>query len=252
MPGALGDERRLEVRVGHLAAVVDALGELERVLDVLARGLEVALAAVAAGAPVVDVGAEPVGGHVRALRERECLVEQRDRGRDARELVAADAEPEDDLGAVDVREDRALGDGAGAVQQLDGRPDVALLHPRPGLARAGADVELDRVRRGDRGACLLEGLDRLLVAVALRQRLGAREHRLDAAALVGGDAAREEGGVDVEPLREPLHRLGGRARLAALDLADVLLREAIAGELGLRQPGGDAKEAKAIAEPRAA
>ena len=116
---------------------------------------------------------------------------------------------------------------------------------------AGAYIELDRVRRGDGGACLLEGLDRLLVAVALRKRLGAREHCFDAPALVGRDAVGEESRVDVEPLREPLHCLGGRARLAALDLADVLLREAIAGELGLRQPGGDAQQAKAVAEPRA-
>ena len=129
--------------------------------------------------------------------------------------------------------------------------EVALLHPRPGLARAGADVELDRVRRGDGGACLLEGLDRLLVAVALRERLGAREHCFDASALVGRDAAGEKSRVDVQPLREPLDGLGGRARLAALDLADVLLREALAGELRLRQPSGDAQQAKAVAKPGA-
>jgi hypothetical protein len=52
-------------------------------------------------------------------------------------------------------------------------------------------------------------------------------------------------------LGEPFDRLRGRARLTALDLADVLLREAIAGELRLRQPSGDAQQAQAIAEPRA-
>ena len=35
----------------------------------------------------------------------------------------------------------------------------------------------------------------------LDERLRAREHRLDAAALVGGDAALEEAGVDAEPRR---------------------------------------------------
>ena len=72
--------------------------------------------------------------------------------------------------------------------------------------------------------------------------------RLDAAALVGRDAAAEERRVDAEPLREPLDRLGGRARLAALDLADVLLREALAGELRLRHPRSEAERAKALAE----
>ena len=41
---ALGDERSLEGDVSDGQRVVDAVGELERALDVLARGLEVALA----------------------------------------------------------------------------------------------------------------------------------------------------------------------------------------------------------------
>jgi hypothetical protein len=57
---ALGHERRLEVGVRRLASVVDALGELERALGVLAGSLEVALAAMDPRAPVVDVGAETV------------------------------------------------------------------------------------------------------------------------------------------------------------------------------------------------
>ena len=60
MAHALGDEGGLEVRVRDDAPVVDAPGELERRLDVLARGLEVALAAAAARAPAEDVGAEEV------------------------------------------------------------------------------------------------------------------------------------------------------------------------------------------------
>ena len=43
----------------------------------------------------------------------------------------------------------------------------------------------------------------------------------------------------------------GRTRLAALDLGDVLLREPVARELALRQPGRDPKLAQALAEPDA-
>ena len=97
---------------------------------------------------------------------------------------------------------------------------------------------------------LCVGLDGLAVAVRLRERLGAGEQRLDTAALVGRDTTGEKGGIDLEALRQPLDGLGGRARLAALDLADVLLGEAIAGELRLRQPGGHTQQAQPVAEAR--
>ena len=93
-----------------------------------------------------------------------------------------------------------------------------------------------------------EQLDCLGVAMRLGQRLGAREQRLDPAAQVGRDAAAEEGRVDVEPIGEPGDRLVGRPRLAPLDLADVLLREPVARDLGLGQSGGEAKRAQPIAE----
>src|SRR5215831_19921903 len=48
LPIALGDERRLERDVRNRKRVVEAVGELERALDVLTRGLEVALPACAA------------------------------------------------------------------------------------------------------------------------------------------------------------------------------------------------------------
>ena len=67
MPVALGDQRGLEVRLAERARVVHRLRELERALDVLARGLVVALAAVAARAPREDVRAEQVGRERRAL-----------------------------------------------------------------------------------------------------------------------------------------------------------------------------------------
>src|SRR5438270_5052646 len=60
LAGALRDERSLEVDVCDRLVVAQRLGELERALDVLACRLPVALAAVAARAPLQDVRAEPV------------------------------------------------------------------------------------------------------------------------------------------------------------------------------------------------
>ena len=84
----------------------------------------------------------------------------------------------------------------------------------------------------------------------LGERFGAGQRRLDAAALVGRDAVGQVAGVDVEAAREPRDRLAGRTGLAALDLADVLLREPIAGELALCQARGDAQLAHALTEPK--
>src|SRR6185436_7380276 len=66
----------------------------------------------------------------------------------------------------------------------------------------------------------------------------------------GRDAVGEEARVDLEARREPVDRLLRRAGLPALDLRDVLLREAIAGELRLRQARGDAELAQTLAEAR--
>ena len=73
---ALGEQRRLEVGLAERPRVVHRLGELERALDVLARGLEVALPAVAARAPREDVRAgagrteAPSARRARAPRRR--------------------------------------------------------------------------------------------------------------------------------------------------------------------------------------
>jgi hypothetical protein len=84
--------------------------------------------------------------------------------------------------------------------------------------------------------------------VVLGQRVCAREQRVDATALVGGDAPLEEAGVDAELDREPLDRLPCGPGLAALDLADVLLREAVAGEVGLSQARRHAKLSHTLAQ----
>ena len=47
-------------------------------------------------------GAEEVAGEPRPLGEGERLVEERDRGRDARDAVPAAAETEEHVGPVDV------------------------------------------------------------------------------------------------------------------------------------------------------
>ena len=130
-------------------AVVGASCELERRLDVLARRLEVALATTAARAPAEDVGAEEVAGQVGAARQGERLVEERDRRGDARELVAAHAEAEEQVGPVDVGELRPFGELAGDEQQLDGLAGVTVLGARPGLARERAHLELRRAGRAD-------------------------------------------------------------------------------------------------------
>ena len=65
---ALGDERCLEVGVGHHRAVAEALRQLECALDVLARRLEVALAPMAPGAPVEDVRSRTCRTAARSFR----------------------------------------------------------------------------------------------------------------------------------------------------------------------------------------
>src|SRR5262249_36825174 len=234
----LRDERRLVVDVRDRAPVVHRAGKLERVLDVLPRGLEVALVPAAAGAPAEDVGAEQIAGQLRADGELERLVEERDRRRDARQLVTADAEAEEDVGTVDVAERGSLDEPARVLQQAERLADLAGLGQRPGFTRAPPNVELDRPGRGDLTGRLPEHLDRLRVAPRLREGLRAGDRRLDAVANVRRDARRQERRVDAETLCKPCGCLGIRSRLAALDLADVLLGEAVAGKLRLRQPGG--------------
>ena len=77
--------------------------------------------------------------------------------------------------------------------------------------------------------------------MALDSGLGARDRRLDLCVLIPGLARLEIRDVDPEPLADPTEGFLRRPRLAALDLADVLLREAVPRKLGLGQPRGNAK-----------
>src|SRR5436309_5374052 len=241
VPHPLADKRSLEIGVRGLARIVERLRELERALDVLARCFEVPLAPVAARAPPEDVGAEAVARKLGALGQAQRLIEEVDRGRDAGELVAADGKAEEEVGAVDVGKLRRFGEHPGPVEQLDGLLELAVFHPCPRLAGKVADLELGDARREHRGLAVLVLGDRLLVAMRFGQGLRARKQCVDAAALVGGDATLEEAGVGAELAGKPLDRLARGPGLAPLDLTDVLLREAVAREVGLRQSGGDAQ-----------
>jgi hypothetical protein len=129
-----GDERCLEVRVRGRLLVAGSLGELERALDVFAGSLPVALAPVAAGAPTEDVCAQAVRGQTGLLGELERRTEQPDSGGDAGQLVAGDAEPEEDGGAVDVGEPRCLGELPCAGEELERLVVPTDLDQRPRLA----------------------------------------------------------------------------------------------------------------------
>src|SRR4051794_16199683 len=142
----LGHERCLEIRVRNGASVIRAARELERRLDVLAGSLEVALAPAAARAPAENVCAKEVAGEAGSARERERLVEERCGGRDARELVAADTELEEDVGPVEIGELGTFGQLAGDEQELDCLACLAFLRPGPGLAGQGTNLELGRAR----------------------------------------------------------------------------------------------------------
>jgi hypothetical protein len=237
-------------RVRDHLAVVERLRELERALRVLARTFEVTLAPVAPRAPREDLRAELVAREPRPLGEHERLVQEPERGLDRRQAVPADAEPHQDLRALDVRERRGLGGRASAVQELDRLVDLALAHPRVRFRRERPHLQFRQARREYGRAALVDlGQDPFVVAL-FEQRLRPRERRVDAAALVVGDAVREKAGVDTQPVREPLDRLARGPGLAALDLRDVLLREPVAGEIALRQPRRDAELPQALAEAK--
>ena len=97
-----------------------------------------------------------------------------------------------------------------------------------------------------------EFVDRRDELMLLEHRLGTGQDRLRLGSVVRRDAAREETGVDPEPKRQPLDRLRRGARLAPLDLGDVLLGEAVAREPRLRKPCCNAQLAQAFADARRA
>ncbi len=148
-----------------------------------------------------------------------------------------------------MSENRASSESVRAsVEQRRGVLQLSLLEPRPPFA--GESPELELLRAGCPGE--RAGLGELggggCELVPLAQCLSARELRFPAVALARGHAGEEEVGVDAEALREPGHGVRRGPGLPALDLAEVLLAEPAAGELGLRQTGGRSEVAQAASE----
>ena len=144
----------------------------------------------------------------------------------------------EDVGAFHVRETGLFGQLARARQQLERRTELSVVHAGPGLDQERAKLELLRLRRELQ---TVEGFQRLVELLSLDRGLGAHHRGLDLCVLVPALPGLEVRDVDTKSLRDPGERLLRRARLAPLDLAHVLLREAIAGQLRLRQPCGNAK-----------
>jgi hypothetical protein len=219
-------------------------------LSASSRSFEVAPAPVAPRAPREDVRPELVGGNVGPLRDLERLVEKADRGLDAVQLEARDTEAEQHAAALDVGKRVALGERACALEQGDRLAHLAAAHSHRGLARQRADLELRQTGCEHGGADAFELGQGFVVTPGLEQRVSACECRVDATALVRGYTVCEKAGVHPELPRQPLDRLRRRARLPALDLTDVLLREAVAGELRLRQAGRHAQLPEPLAQPQ--
>ncbi len=245
----VGHERGLQVDLRPAPLVSEGVDELEGTLDVLAGSLVVALPAVAARAPLVDVRAQPVVRLVGLVEQLERPGKLGVRGRHRRERVAADRCQVRDLGFLLGRRARrpaepasreelcCLGDAPGPDQ----RPCLAAHRPAVGRAR--------RARR-QRLPQLPEELGSLGVAAGVEQGLTLREALLDALQVGGAEARLEVEALDAEPLGEPVEQLTRRHDLAALDLAHVLLREAARGELDLRHSGGASCLADTPRDPR--
>ncbi len=191
--------------------------------------------------------------HGRPVRSAsdERLAQQCEGGGDARELVTADSEPEEDRRAIDVGRPGPLRELAGVARAAPerrrcGRPGCA---PRTPRGDAGARA---RARPGRDGG--LAGTPELGHAPRRSAVPGeAPPPRASAAsaqpALGVAHAALEIARVDIEPRCEPLERLGRRAGLArARSGSGTPCVKRPPGELALRQADGHPQPADALAE----
>jgi len=197
---------------------------------------------------VEDVRAKAVRALVRALGEDERLIEERDRLRDAGLVVADDADEEHDLGPVRVGEPG--GDRYGCRRLEHGHRLLELAGSDEGPCLSRHETKLERRRaRGARGlARRTEHRERVVVPVRLEQQFGGAQVGLEPLHVGPAETVLEVLRVRLEPTGEPFERLARRPGLAALDLTDVLLREATGGELGLAQAGGTAQQTHALTE----
>jgi hypothetical protein len=246
---ALGDDRRLEVPVSESFTVAEPLRKLERRLDVGTSRLPVALAPVAAGPPAEDPAAQPVVDRLGTAHQLERLGEERDRGRDRRQPVAALSDVAEDVGAIDVRERVVVNEIVCLCERSQRILDPTDLGAR---RRGGEERPQIEVRFEDRIVVResIENRDRVVELPRPNRSFRARDHARNPFVLRGGDAGLEEAPRDLEPLGEPLESCLVRPHAAPLDLADVLLREAVDPELALRQPARDAQLPDALSERR--
>ena len=178
-PLPLGDERRLEERIGGATRIRRRLGQLQRALDVLLGGDPVAVSPMTPRAPMEDVRAQAIGGQVGALRQHERLVEEDDRLGDARLRVADDADPEHDLGAVDVGEPGAHGQRGRLLEQRHRRRELPEADVRPRLSEEQPERERRRWTRPGPRANVRERLQRVAVPRVLEHALRIDERGLE-------------------------------------------------------------------------
>jgi hypothetical protein len=179
----------------------------------------------------------------------ERLGEDRGRGRDRRQPVPGLADVEEDVGAVDVGERVAFGEVVRRLEQLQ-----RLVEP-PELGACGRSREQRpelEVRILDRARLLgpVELGDRLVELPRGNRGLGARDQARLPLVLRRRQSGLDVPARDLQPVGEPLERRFVRANPAALDLADVLLREAPEAELGLRQASRNAQLSDALTKRR--
>ena len=144
---------------------------------------------------------------------------------------------------------RLLGESARLGEERCSLLQLAVLELGPRFAAQRSELEIFRSSCPGGVPNLRELRRRNRVLAALAKRRCAGELRLPTAALVRGDPRLEQVGVDSELLRQPRNGLRGGPRLAALDLAQVLLAEAARCEVGLRKARRGAEFAQANAEP---
>ena len=187
-------------------------------------------------------------GCVRDRRAAQRLVERRHRRRVAAHLEPHDAEPVERERAVEIA--AGLRQRASAVERRRRLGQLPQVVQRPAVRERVAQREPALVARVcDLRAHRLERRERLGVAVRLDRRLGPHERRLGRGDRRRAGVALDLRAADAEPDAEPLDgRVGGR-RLAELDLAHVLLAEAVAAELRLGKARRHAQRPHARAGP---
>ena len=176
----------------HHPGVVKCLGKLKRSFDILTSSFVVALPPEAAGPPVKSFGTKEIAWHSGALCELESLREQPDRGRDARDRVAADTQPKQRVCALKIGEARGLAEFSRSRQNFEGFPDVAPADQRLTFADEGPKLQLTKASRANRRAKILISLHRLIQLPRLGQRLGASKAGLHTVTTITGDAIGEK------------------------------------------------------------